>query len=78
MTTCKLVLSYQALSDCRACNRLDKAEATVVQKLNPTSFPKTRCTSFSDRLFWYFFGEAKKYKQFFEPKFTLMLYCSIT
>jgi len=48
MTICNLVLGFQSLSDCKAHNRLDKAEATVAPKLNPTSFPKTGCTSLPD------------------------------
>jgi len=41
-------------------NSITNAEATVALKLNPTSFPKTGCISFSGVLFWFFFAQAKK------------------
>ncbi|MBS1667616.1 MAG: hypothetical protein JST58_09595 [Bacteroidetes bacterium] len=37
---------------------------TVVQMLNRCSVPKTGRTSFSDALFWFFFGQAKKNKEY--------------
>jgi len=40
------MIGYQPLSDCKAHNRLNKAETTVAQKLNRTSSPKTGCIRF--------------------------------
>jgi hypothetical protein len=39
---------------------------TVAQKLNRSSSQKTGRTSFSGAFFWFFFGQAKKNKQYFE------------
>ena len=39
---------------------------TVVQKLNRSYSPENGLSSFSGRLFWYFFGEAKKYKEYLD------------
>ena len=36
------------------------AEATVVQKLNQGTIPKTGCYRFRGSFFGYFFGQAKK------------------
>jgi len=52
------VLTYEAH------NRLDKAEATVVPKLNQASSPKTGCSSFSGVLFGFFFAHAKKNRNY--------------
>jgi hypothetical protein len=55
-----LVHRYQCLSGCEAHNRFDLAEATVAPKLNQTSSSENALYSFSDALFWFFFGQAKK------------------
>ena len=39
---------------------------TVVQMPNRCSSQKTGCTSFSGAFFWFFFGQAKKNKEYFE------------
>jgi hypothetical protein len=41
---------------------------TVAPKLNRSSSQKTGRTSFSGALFWFFFGQAKKNKEYFEQK----------
>jgi len=39
---------------------------TAVLKPNRSSSQKTGRTSFSGALFWFFFGQAKKNKEYFE------------
>jgi len=41
-------------------NNIPKAEVTVAQKLNQTSYPENGLYSFSGVLFWFFFAQAKK------------------
>jgi len=60
ITIHSLFQRYQSLSDYEAHNRLDKAEATVAQKLNQASSPENGLYSFSGVLFWFFFAQAKK------------------
>lgn len=51
MTISYFVFRYQLLPANKEYNGLDKAQATLALKLNPTSFPKTGCTLFSGVLF---------------------------
>ena len=41
-------------------NNIPKAEVTVAQKHNQTSYPENGLYSFSGVLFWFFFAQAKK------------------
>jgi len=54
------LLIISSLADCKAHNRLTKAEFTVAQKFHQTSSPENVLSSFSGVFFWFFFAQTKK------------------